>query len=357
MGVKRLAVSIGIDLGGTNIKFGLVTADGKILSRLNIPTSAEEGPKSVVSRIIKTIRHLASSLSSSGEFVGTDSSVPARLKSCLQFSSQPHRVNKVKVKSIGIGSAGLVNHRQGIIHFSPNLPGWKNIPLKKWIEDEVKAKVFVGNDANAFALGEYCFGAGIGSSSLFGITLGTGIGGGIIFSGKLLLGINQVAGEVGHTSINAFGPKCRCGNYGCLERYAGAEYIVERAIKQLKSQTGKRKPQNSTMLKLSKYNYSNITPEIISLAAKKEDRLAKAIIKETGFYVGVGVANVVSLIDPEIIVIGGGVSGFGKLLLDSIKKTVSERIMNFSGRKLKIVLSKLKDDAAILGASQFEKFL
>jgi glucokinase len=325
LGDKHLKLSIGVDLGGTNIKFGLVTSDGRILKRLNIPTLANQGPKAVIARIIAAIN-------------------------CL---NRYHGVPQ----ALGIGSAGLVNHTKGIIHFSPNLPGWKDIPLKKLIEDEVKVKVFVGNDANAFALGEYCFGAGKGCSSLFGITLGTGIGGGIIVNGKLWLGINQAAGEVGHTSINAFGPKCRCGNYGCLERYAGAEYIVERTIKQLKSQSSKRKPQNSKILKLAKYNYRDITPHIISLAAKKGDPLAKTIIIETGNYVGVGLANVVSLIDPEIIVIGGGVSGFGKLLLDSIKKTVAERIMNFSDRKLKIVLSKLKDDAALLGASQFESAL
>jgi glucokinase len=323
---KRLTVSIGIDLGGTNIKLGLIRADGKILKRLNIPTLANQGPKAVIARIIAEIN-------------------------CL---NRYHGVPQ----ALGIGSAGLVNHRQGIIHFSPNLPGWKDIPLKKLIEDEVKVKVFVGNDANAFALGEYCFGAGKGCSSLFGITLGTGIGGGIIVNGKLWLGINQAAGEVGHTSINAFGLKCRCGNYGCLERFAGAEYIVERTIKQLKNQNSKRKTKNSEILRLIKHDYKNITPEIISLAAKKfGDALAKTIIAETGMYIGVGLANVVSLIDPEIIVIGGGVSGFGKLLLDSIKKTVAERIMNFSGRKLKIVLSRLKDDAALLGASQFESAL
>lgn len=328
MGDKLLKLNIGVDLGGTNIKFGLVASDGRILKRLSIPTLANQGPKAVIARIIAAIN-------------------------CLRQCREPHQVPQ----ALGIGSAGLVNHQQGIIHFSPNLPGWKNIPLKKLIEDKVKVKVFVGNDANAFALGEYCFGAGKGCSSLFGITLGTGIGGGIIVNGKLWLGINQAAGEVGHTSINALGPKCRCGNFGCLERYAGAEYIVERTIKQLKSQNSKFKTKNSEILRLIKHDYKNITPEIISLAAKKGDALAKTIIIETGAFVGVGLANVVSLIDPEIIVIGGGVSGFGKLLLDSIKKTVAERMMSYPGRKWKIVISRLKDDAALLGASQFESAL
>ena len=319
MGDRRLELSIGIDLGGTNIKFGLVTKDGRILKRLNIPTKAHEGPKSVVSRIVKTIKLLS---------------------------------KDKKIDSIGIGAAGLVDHDKGIIHFSPNLPGWKNIPLKNWIEKDLKIPVYVGNDVNVFALGEFCFGAGIGSNNLFGITLGTGVGGGIVIRGKLLLGANHAAGEVGHTSINPFGPKCRCGNRGCLERYVGAEYIVERTIKKLQGQGSKRKPQNPKIMKLAKFNYKNITPEIISLAAKRGDELAKTIVEETGFYVGLGIANVVSLIDPEIVVIGGGVSGMGRLLLGSVKKTVAERTMNFSGRKLKIVFSKLNADATILGASQ-----
>lgn len=310
MGVKGLKVSIGVDLGGTNIKFGLVTQDGKILKRLSIPTQAKQGPKSVVARIIKCIN-------------------------CLKQS-------RVQLQAVGIGSAGVIDHHQGIIHYSPNLSGWNEIPLKKWIEKEIKIPVVVGNDVNAFVLGEYCFGAAKSNNSVFGITLGTGVGGGIIDNGKLLLGINHAAGEIGHTSINAFGPKCKCGNLGCLERYVGAEYIVQRYLRQIPA-----------LRKADK----KITPEIIARIAKRGDRLAKAIIKETGNYVGVGLANVVSLIDPEIIVIGGGVSGFGKPLLDSIRKTVSERIMKFPGRKLKIVRSKLKDDAAILGASQFEKFL
>ena len=331
MGVRRLPLNIGVDLGGTNIKFGLVTANGKILCRINIPTLAKAGPNSVIARIIETINH-------------------------LRFS-KGHRQT---VRSIGIGSAGVIDHCRGIIHYSPNLFGWKEIPLKERIEKETKISVFVGNDANAFTLGEYCFGVGIGCHSLIGITLGTGVGGGIIVDGKLLLGINHAAGEVGHTSINAFGPKCRCGNLGCLERYVGAEYIVRQTIEQLKlpkAEQGLLQAENSVILRLAKWDYKKITPEVIAQAGKKGDKLAKLKIKETGSYIGVGLANVVSLIDPEIIVIGGGVSGFGKLLLETIRKTVSSRIMNYPGRKLKIFLSKLKDDAAILGASQFERFL
>ena len=325
MGVKRLKVSIGVDLGGTNIKFGLVTPDGKILDRLSIPTLANQGPKSVVARIIKTIIRL--------------------------------RQSRGQLQAVGIGSAGVIDHYQGIIHYSPNLNDWNEIPLKKLIEKQIKIPVLVGNDVNAFVLGEYCFGEGKGSDSVFGITLGTGVGGGIINNGKLLLGTNHAAGEVGHTSINAFGLKCKCGNLGCLERYVGAEYIIERTIRKLKSQRSKPKSHSSEITKLTKNNYKDITTEIIYIAAKRGDKLANVIIKETGTYVGVGLANVISLIDPEVIVIGGGVSGFGKPLLDSIKQTVSERIMKFPNRKLKIVRSKLKGDAAILGASQFEKFL
>ena len=308
-------VSIGIDLGGTNIKFGLVK-DGKIIQRLTILTKAMEGPKSVITRIIKGINSLAS-----------------LTPPCV----------------VGIGVAGLIDHKRGIVHFSPNLPNWQDIPIKDWLCDEIKIPIFVGNDANAFVLGEYCFGAGKGKDSVFGITLGTGVGGGMILNGRLWLGENQAASEIGHTTINLSGPRCKCGNRGCLERYVGADYIVARTKRRLKT-------EKSEILKKF-LEARQLTPKAIADAARQGDQLARSIIEETGNYIGVGLANVISLLDPTIIIIGGGVSGFGKLLLDSIQKTTNERIMNFPKRSIKIVLSKLKNDAGILGASQFAEFI
>lgn len=316
MPTNKPKLSIGIDLGGTNIKFGLVTKEGRIVQRLNIPTRAVEGPKAIVARIINGLNYLLAS-----------------------------RHCKRPPGAVGIGAAGLIDHNQGIVHFSPNLPNWRNIPLKDWLSNKIRLPILVGNDANAFVLGEYCFGAGKGKDSVFGITLGTGVGGGLIFNGQLWLGINQAAGEVGHTTINPIGPKCRCGNRGCLERYVGADYIVARTKRRLKTEKSAISNRSAPL-----------TTEIIAFAARRGDILARSIIEETGAYIGIGLANVIALLDPAIIIIGGGVSGFGRLLLASIKKTVNERIMNFPQRKVKIVLSKLKNDAAILGASQFEKF-
>lgn len=299
--------TVGIDLGGTNIKIGLVTNGGRIIQRITIPTNAQYGPEAVVANIINCLK---------------------------QWQNQ--------YQTIGIGVAGLIDHKKGIVHFSPNLPNWKNIPLKTWLRKVIKQPVYVGNDANAFVLGEYCFGKAKGAKSVFGITLGTGVGGGMIIDGKLWLGISDAAGEVGHTTINFFGPRCACGNQGCLETYVGAKYIINRT-----------KRKKTTGLLTDK----NLTPALINLASKQGDKLAQAIIRETGVYLGIGLANVISLFDPALIVIGGGLSGFGKLLLNSVKQTVQARIMNFPGRRVKIVLSKLGDDAAILGASQFPKFL
>ncbi len=318
-----MKLSIGIDLGGTNIKFGLVTVQGKIIYRRNILTQAEQGPELTITRMINCLKELK-------QLFARD-----------------------KIRQIGIGCAGLIDHKKGIVHFSPNLPNWQDIPLKTWLENELKIPVFVGNDANAFVLGEYCFGAGRKSDNLFAITLGTGVGGGMVLHGKLWLGWNQAAGEIGHTTINPKGPKCKCGNHGCLERYVGASYIVARTISKLKS----KKSTKSSYLSQFRTQPALITPKIICWAAKQGDQLAKAIVEETGHYLGIGVANIISLLDPAVIIIGGGVSGFGKLLLDAVRATVKRRIMNFSGRRVKIVLAKLKDSAAILGASQFDKFL
>ncbi len=224
--------------------------------------------------------------------------------------------------------------------------------MKDWLANEIDSPVYIGNDANAFVLGEYCFGAGKGYHSVFGITLGTGVGGGMVLNGQLQLGANQAAGEIGHTTINVFGPKCKCGNRGCLERYVGAEYIVARMKKRLKLASFSDQREFMGV----QNDCKNISPKTIFLAAKRGDKLAKTIVEETGTYLGAGLANLISLLDPAIIIIGGGVSGFGKLLLDSVKESVAERIMNFPGRKIRIVLSKLRDDAAILGASQLAKF-
>ncbi len=306
---------IGIDIGGTNIKLGTVTPAGKIIIRKQLETRIELGPEPTIERLAQTIRALT---------------------------------KQTKISGVGIGVAGLIDHTLGIVRIPPNLPGWDGVRLKDIVERKTGLPVYVGNDVNACVLGELYFGAGRGREDVFCLTLGTGVGGGIISGGRLILGANDAAGEIGHTIIEPNGPRCKCGNYGCLERLVGAEYIVANAIAELKT-------RKSSILDLALGDINKITPKIISRAAQQGDEVALKIIETIGYYVGLGIVNVVHLLDPAVVVIGGGIARAGKILLDSIKKTAACRIMMYRDRKLKICLSKLGSDAGILGASCFAR--
>jgi glucokinase len=316
-------LTIGVDLGGSSIKFGLVSREGKILKRARIPMQVQAGPKRGLNRIIRVVRGLAR---------GHD------------------------VAAIGVGAAGLIDHEQGIIRVPPNLPGWDGTPVKETIEKALGIRCLVTNDVNACVLGELRFGAGIGKRDIFCLTLGTGVGGALVANGKLVTGANGVAGEIGHTVIFPDGQICRCGNRGCLECYVGSEYIVQRAVTRLRMQGSKLKSR-SLIRKYSGNRAEAVTPKLISRAAHHGDQLALEVIEEVGYYVGLGITNAVQLLDPELVVIGGGISGFGKPLLESVRHTVDERVMKFPDRRLEIVLSRLGDDAGVLGASRLADYL
>ncbi|MEO0109357.1 MAG: ROK family protein [candidate division WOR-3 bacterium] len=294
--VKR----IGIDIGGTNTKIGLV-AKGKIEKKRVIPTEKE--PKSAILSLVSAIREIAS---------------------------------QEEIATVGIGCAGLIDHKKGIVRTPPNLPKWHNFPLKRELEKRLKIPVFVGNDVNACALGEYYYGLGKGKRNIFVLTIGTGVGGGIISDGELILGENFAAGEFGHTLIFPEGKRCQCGNRGCLEAYIG-----EKGIRQMaKILFGKE-----------------FSPEEISFWAKRKDKRAIEIIEKVGYYLGLALVNVIHLFDPEIIIIGGGISGFGRTLLEATRKTIKTRIMKLPKRKLAIKISQLGSSAGILGATRFSEIL
>ncbi|MBM3315207.1 ROK family protein, partial [candidate division WOR-3 bacterium] len=222
----------------------------------------------------------------------------------------------------------------------------------------------VGNDVNAVTLGEWRFGAGKGRRNLFCLTLGTGVGGGIIAGNRLLLGANHAAGELGHTVICANGATCACGARGCLEAYVGARAIAERARRrlhqQLKRLAGIRNQlrmfpghaeEPSRIHALVKDRLAAVTPREIGMAARAGDKLALELLEETGYFLSLGIANVVALLDPELVVIGGGVSRIGRPLLRAVRRQVLARIPVFSGRRLEIVLSKLGPDAGVIGSA------
>jgi len=324
---------IGIDLGGTNIRIGLVDGAGRVKARRKLVTRAGSGPTQALRRTGLAIAGLR---------------------------------RRRKVASVGIGIAGLVDHAAGIVRVPPNLPGWNGTPVKQTLARLTGLPVFCTNDANAVALGEWLYGAGRGCRNLICVTLGTGVGGGIIANGRLLIGANHAAGEIGHTAIFADGLPCLCGHNGCVERYVGNRYVEDRARKRVRAQLKRLKDHKnqtslfpgmknegpSRMLELAKGDTARITMREVGRAARAGDRLALGLVNEIGDYLGAALANAVELLDPERIVIGGGVSRIGRPLLAAVRKSVFCRIQALPGRKLDIVSSELGDDGGIVGASR-----
>lgn len=296
---------VGVDVGGTNIKSALVI-DGKIKKRFRILTKADFGPAHSLVQIKAAIQPL------------------------IKHAS-----------GIGVGITGIIDSKQGIVRFSPNLLDWHNVRLASILKKYFKKPVRILNDVNAFCLGEWKYGAAKGYSNVFLFTLGTGVGGAAICEGKPLFGANGFAGEFGHTVIKYNGPQCTCEKFGHLERYVGARYIVLRAKRKIKSARSSLK------------KYKNLTPEIIAEEAKKGDRAAKEVFSEIGFYIGIGVSNIIALFDPDIVVISGGISRAGRILFDPIRKTLAQKVFGVQYRTYKIVPAKLGDDAGILGAVSF----
>ena len=311
---KKLKYAVGVDLGGTSIKLGLVSPDGKISKRISINTEAEEGPLKVIENIKTGIHAILAK-------------------------------SKIEVEGIGIGCPGIVSPAKGIIENPPNFKGWNRVYLGRAISMEFEKDVYLENDANAAAIGEMIFGNGRKLNSFIMITLGTGVGGGIVIDRRIYRGESGAAGEIGHTSINYKGPKCNCGSYGCIEAYAGSNYIKKRIIKELK------KNKDSLLLRLINSDYNLISPKIIKEAADKGDEFSKLFIIDLGEKLGAAFASLTNVLDIGTYIIGGGVAGFGKPLFDSIRKSLKSRVMTPNKNSIKIVAAKLKNDAGIKGAS------
>jgi glucokinase len=311
---KKNKYAIGVDLGGTSIKLGIVTNTGNLIKKITVRTEAEKGPKKVIGNIVSGINELT------------------------------HK-SKYNITGIGIGCPGVVTPGKGIVENPPNLPGWDKVNIKKIIFQEFKKRVFVDNDANAAAIGELTFGNGKNYKSFIMITLGTGVGGGIVINKKIYHGDFGAAGEIGHISIDYNGPKCNCGSYGCIEAYAGNHYLKERIRTELK------KHPESKIWKLINNDLSQVSPRNVQLAAETGDAFAKSVIDELGVHLGSAFASLCNVLDISVFIIGGGIAGFGKPLFDSIKKTISKRVMAPIRPRVRILPAKLKNDAGIKGAS------
>ena len=301
---------VGVDLGGTKISTALSDLEGKIINQTTIPTDAHEGEVPVLNRIINSI-----------EKVVNDSAVSYE-----------------DIKGIGIGSPGPLDAKQGIIITTPNLP-FKNFNLVKPISEKFGVPVFLDNDANVAAIGEFMFGAGKGAENIVFFTVSTGVGGGAILNGKVYRGHTSNALEIGHMTVAPHGPRCNCGNVGCVEATSSGTAIAKRAHEAL-----------STKVETSLRKYENVTSYEVFVEAAAGDPVAKDIIDDAMNYLGIAVANAVSIFDPEYVIIGGGVSKAGDVVFDTVRKVVNKRCFKSMAESVKIVPAGLGTDAGLIGA-------
>jgi glucokinase len=312
-----LKVLIGIDVGGTNVKIAVVGTTGKVHTRGVIDTNPSEGPRKTFGR------------------------VKAAADSLIRFRKD------VELTGVGVGCAGLIDPVKGRVYSPPNLPAWENAPLKRIVERQFGVYTIVDNDANSAAYGE--FRLGVRCRNMVFVTLGTGVGGGVIADGRLLRGASNYAAELGHTAVTVDGPRCHCGSRGCLEAYVGSYGLIRDAREQMRT-------RNSRVLKRwVESEKRRLTPELIFAAAIRRDAAASAVVRAAGEYLGVGIASLINIFNPEAVVLGGGVAGSFDVLRPHVERTVRRRAFAESAKRAEIVKSELGNDAAVLGAAMLAK--
>ncbi len=313
--IKR-DIFLGVDLGGTNIVLAGVISTGEIIKRLNISTPYPALPKKVVEAIVAGVKTLTMDLSG------------------------------WKIRGLGIGCAGDIDYQKGMVRFSPNL-GWRNFYLTRELAKKISLPILMDNDANVAALGAYFLEGKKKIKNLVCITLGTGVGGGLIFNGRLYRGATGSAGEIGHLTLAANGLLCKCGNNGCLERYVGAVYLKKTIQQRLKTKEGKK----SILLDWLKDKSVQLSLRLLSKAAEQGDKLALQIWRDVGENLGVVVAGIVNLLNPEMIVFSGGVSQAQKFFLPTLKTVLCRRAFNAPVKAAKIVITKHSQDLGVVGAA------
>jgi glucokinase len=314
---------IGVDLGGTNIVVGVLPMDGgtgDVLALKSEPTEAQRGAKYVVDKMVLLIEE-------------------ARADVVAQFGG-----TRSDFAGIGIGAPGPLHRPSGTVIQSPNL-GWRNFPLRDLVSNAVNLPAVLDNDANCATYGEWWLGAGRNVNTLIGLTLGTGIGGGIVLNGEIFHGVSDAAGEIGHMTIEANGRKCACGNYGCLEAYASGPNIAKRAIEGIES-------GNESMLSdLVQGRLEDITAATVYEATVLGDPYANEVLRETAKFLGAGVANVINIFNPEMIVIAGGVTQAGDHLFVPLIAEVRRRAFKSATDACQIVAATLPGTAGVIGAA------
>jgi glucokinase len=304
-------VVIGVDLGGTNTRTALVNREGTVLDKQKETTNAAGGHERVIAKLIGNINRQRENAGRLGR----------------------------TVIAVGVGAPGVIHEQSGVVVKSPNFPDWNNLPLRKTLELELGIPVFIENDANAAALGEQWRGAGSGIQSMIFLTLGTGVGGGIILGGKIWHGADGMAGEVGHMTISPDGRRCGCGNTGCLEMYASSRGIVM-TFGEIGSQQDAAVPLRT-----------GITSEQVYQSARSGDPIAVRVMRDMGRSLGIGIANLINIFNPEMVVIGGGVRDAWDLFIDATRDEIRKRAFEYPAERTKIVPSVLGDDAGMVGAA------
>ena len=303
---------LGIDIGGTKLAAGVVDADGRMLERGEVPTLVYEGLEPVLERIVRLGRELLARAAA----------------------------QKEPVQRIGIGCAGPVDLKAGKVFNPPNLPGWSEVSLVRHIESALGLPAFLENDANAAALGEFRYGAGRGVRSLVYFTVSTGIGGGIILDGKVWHGLKDAAGEAGHMTVCPDGPVCGCGNRGCLEAMASGTSIARRAREAVAAGRPTRLREVPVVT----------SADVVHLA-QEGDAVAREVWEAAVKYLGIGVASVITLLAPERIVLGGGVTRAGDFLFEPLRVEVRRRVKLMPVESVLVLPAALGPDVGILGAA------
>jgi glucokinase len=298
---------IGIDLGGTNLKIALFGPGFKIIDRENLNTANFRQKETLITRIVDSVNNII----------------------------ENNRLIKNNILGVGLGLPGPIDLNRGVVHFFPNIPGWSEVNLKKILEKNLKLEVFMDNDANLMALAEYKLGAAKGSKNAVCLTLGTGVGAGIIIGGRIYRGSSFAAGEIGHMPINERGPKCNCGGFACLESYIGNKRILRQAQRIFKR--------------------DELSLEELSCMAKGNNKKAIQIWSGVGERLGLALVSVVNLLNPDCIVIGGGVANAGRILLDKVEETILSRAMPVQAGAVKLRQAKLGNDAGVIGAALLVK--
>jgi glucokinase len=311
---------LGIDIGGTNLVVGSVAEDGSRLYALaSEPTNAEAGTRDVLDRLIALTR---------------------------QTIEQTRReLPGAEIIGVGVGAPGPLDTRSGVVLLTPNL-GWVNLPLRQIIHDRLGLPAALDNDANCAVLGEWWVGAAQGAHQAIGITIGTGIGGGIILDGRLYHGASDVAGEIGHTTIDTEGRRCKCGNYGCLEAYASGPNIALRAVEALEVGA------ESLLPSLVGGDLARVTAQTVYEAAQAGDELALDVVNDTAKFLGAGIANLLNVFNPEVVVICGGVTLAGDHLFVPLRREVARRAFKPAVNACRIVPGGLVGCAGVYGAAR-----